>query len=313
VDPVCHTLVGASLGATGLARKTRYGTATLLVAANLPDIDAVTYGIGGATAYALRRGVTHGLPALVVLPLLLAGVMAFVAKRRAVPAHDAPFRWLLALAALGVASHPALDWLNNYGMRWLMPFVDRWSYGDTLFIFDGFIWFALIAGLIATKLFSPRAAPWWQRPAIIALALVSAYIAGSFALTRVAMREALAAAGDDPPLRLMASPVPLSPLTRDIVLEYPDEYRLATVRFRPDPALQTRAPQTIAKGAPALLERAREAPEGQRFMSWARFPYAVLEETGAETVLWVADARYVIDLAQPRLRSFGFVRLELPR
>ena len=56
------------------------------------------------------------------------------------PARAGP---LLALAALAVLTHPTLDWLNNYGMRWLMPFDGRWSYGDALFIVDPWVWLAL--------------------------------------------------------------------------------------------------------------------------------------------------------------------------
>ena len=54
MDPICHTLVGASLGCTGLEKKTRYGRATLIVAANLPDIDVVAHFMGGAASYAFR-------------------------------------------------------------------------------------------------------------------------------------------------------------------------------------------------------------------------------------------------------------------
>ena len=312
MDPICHTLVGASLGATGLARKTRFGAATLLVAANLPDVDVITYGWGETAAYAFRRGVTHGLPALVVLPIVLAAVVTTIARIRPSPAREASFRWLLALSAIGVWSHPSLDWLNTYGMRWLMPIVNRWFYIDVLFIVDWIVWLALIAGLVGAWLLRRRPLVWFQRPATVALALVIAYILANFTLTRLAIRTALVAAPEDPPRRLMASPVPLNPLRREIVLEYEDEYRFGTVHFTPGPTFEQRAPQAIEKGDPALLERAREQLEGRQFLSWARFPYTVVEETDGATALWVADARYVTDPTQERMRNFGAVRLELP-
>ena len=31
---------------------------------------------------------------------------------------------------------PLLDWLNTYGVRFLMPFDGTWFYGDALFIID---------------------------------------------------------------------------------------------------------------------------------------------------------------------------------
>ena len=310
MDPVCHTLVGASLGATGLARRTRFGAATLIVAANLPDVDAITYFSDGAAAYAIRRGVTHGLPALVVLPVLLAAVVTGIARIRPSPARQASFHWLLALSAIGVWSHPSLDWLNTYGMRWLMPIVNRWFYGDTLFIIDLVVWLTLMTGLIATWVLRRRPLEWFRRPATLALAFLIAYIGANFMLTRVAMNAALAATHTFPPQRLMASPIPFNPLQREIVLEYDEEYRLGTVYFTPLPRFEGRA-EVIAKGDPELLVRARDVITGRQFLSWARFPYTVVEETDSGTVLWVADARYVSDPTQQRLREFGAVRLEL--
>ena len=40
-------------------------------------------------------------------------------------------------------THPVLDWLNNYGIRLLMPFSPRWFYGDAVFIIDPWLWLAL--------------------------------------------------------------------------------------------------------------------------------------------------------------------------
>lgn len=312
MDPICHTLVGASLGATGLARKTRYGAATLIVGANLPDVDAVAYFFGPA-AYALRRGVTHGIAAMLVWPLLLGGGMWLVSRARARTRPAASLPWLIALAAIAVATHPALDWLNTYGMRWLMPFVDRWYYGDTLFIVDGFVWLVLATGLIASHRTAARSRVWFRRPAVIALAVVCGYIAANFAVTRVAVRTAREALGGDPsgpaPTRIMASPVPFNPLRRLIVAEYPDEYRFASFRAGAPVSIELES-QTIAKPDPALLERARRDRVGRWFLHWARFPYAETAVEAGRTVVYLADARYVRNLkAAPG--GFGVVRIEL--
>ncbi len=147
LDPITHTFVGASLSASGLRRTTPLATATLILGANAPDIDIVAQAWGPYTAVAWRRGITHGIPALIVLPFLVAGSVLLwdrcVRARRdpeADPARPTP---LVGLAALGVWTHPALDWLNTYGMRWLMPFDGRWSYGDSLFILDPWLWLLL--------------------------------------------------------------------------------------------------------------------------------------------------------------------------
>ena len=82
--------------------------------------------------------------ALALWPFVLTGVLLawdrYVRLRRkpdAAPARAGP---LLALTALAVVSHPTLDWLNNYGLRWLMPFDGRWFYGDALFVIDPWFW-----------------------------------------------------------------------------------------------------------------------------------------------------------------------------
>ena len=60
------------------------------------------------------------------------------------PARPARAGPLVALSYLAVLTHPALDWLNTYGIRLLMPFDSRWFYGDALFIIDPWLW--LVAG-----------------------------------------------------------------------------------------------------------------------------------------------------------------------
>ena len=145
MDPIAHTLTGAALAATGLRRATPLATAALVIGANAPDIDVLASFAGSYAALALRRGWTHGVLAIVVLPFVVTGLLLLWDRMRPGRAERAPARAgpLLALAALAVLTHPTLDWLNNYGMRWLMPFDGRWSYGDALFIVDPWIWLAL--------------------------------------------------------------------------------------------------------------------------------------------------------------------------
>src|SRR5690349_12193196 len=80
MDNITHTLVGLALADSGLKRRSRLGTAALLIGANLPDIDALVYfvGRGGGAALAFRRGWTHGVLAMALLPLALtAGLLAW--------------------------------------------------------------------------------------------------------------------------------------------------------------------------------------------------------------------------------------------
>src|SRR3546814_20136068 len=126
----------------GLKRRTGLAMPTLILAANLPDIDAgcALYGI---ESLAMRRGLTHGPIALLVLPLLLwAAMLAFdrwQARRGTRPAARLPIHkgWLLALACLGCPTHPPFDWLNPYGVRLLQPFRPRWFRSEARHVWKG--------------------------------------------------------------------------------------------------------------------------------------------------------------------------------
>lgn len=148
MDPLAHTLVGASLAETGLKKATPLATATLLIGANLPDVDGVASFVGSDFSLFFRRGWTHGVLAAVVLPLVLTGlVLAYDRwwrQRRNPDASPANAKIILSLSYLSFLTHPLLDWLNTYGVRLLMPFDGRWFYGDALFIIDPWMW--LLAG-----------------------------------------------------------------------------------------------------------------------------------------------------------------------
>lgn len=143
MDNVTHALFGAALAETGLKRWTPLATPTLIIGANLPDLDVVATAFGRDFALGFRRGWTHGVLAQMVLSLALAGVMFALARRaRATDGPPARFGPLLVLSLMAVISHVALDWLNNYGIRLLMPFDGRWFYGDSVFIIDPWLWLA---------------------------------------------------------------------------------------------------------------------------------------------------------------------------
>ena len=120
MDNLAHSLVGWALGEAGLNRKTGLGVATLIIAANLPDIDAL--GIPFGENLAFRRGITHGpLAMALMVPLLAAAMLAFdrwQTRRGSRPEGRLTlhFGWLLALGSIGMLSHPALDFLNVYGL-----------------------------------------------------------------------------------------------------------------------------------------------------------------------------------------------------
>jgi len=181
MDPLTHTLTGAALSRAGYHRATPLATATLILAANAPDIDILA-GFGGAYAtVAFRRGWTHGPLALLLLPLALTGlVLAYdrwIRRRRHPDVTPANGPAVFLLALLGTATHPLLDWMNTYGIRLLMPFRKEWYYGDALFIVDPWLWLALggavyLAGVLRRRTRTRLGDVAWATLALLATLLV---------------------------------------------------------------------------------------------------------------------------------------------
>lgn len=147
MDPITHTLVGATVAETGVRRFTPLAATTLVLAANAPDIDIVAHFAGPYVGLAHRRGITHGIGALIILPFVVTLAVFLLDRtiRRWRRPESSPVRPgpILALAFAGVLTHPFLDWLNTYGIRLLMPVDGRWFYGDALFIIDPWLWLGL--------------------------------------------------------------------------------------------------------------------------------------------------------------------------
>ncbi|MCE9669246.1 metal-dependent hydrolase [Myxococcus stipitatus] len=177
MDNLAHSLVGAWMAEAGLKRATPLATATLVIGANLPDVDGFIAFAGSDASLYWRRGWTHGVLALALWPFVLTGVMLtwdrFVRRRRhpeRAPARAGP---LLLLSTLSILSHPALDWLNTYGVRLLMPFDGTWFYGDTLFIIDPWVWLLAGAAVIMADARSRGSMAGWLVLGVATTALVT--------------------------------------------------------------------------------------------------------------------------------------------
>lgn len=314
MDPICHTLVGAALARTGLERRTPLATSTLLIGANLPDIDVVSYAWGPLAALDFRRGWTHGVLALAVLPVLLAGGMLLWDRwrRRRHPARPpARGRQLLLLAALAIATHPVLDTLNTYGVRWLMPFSDRWFYGDGLFIVDVWVWLVLAVAVWASWRRGRGGAANAGAPARYGLALFATYAvimtASAFTvrgLVAGAYRRHVGVA----PRRVLASPVPLTPFRRTLVIEGREGYRVGEFFWLPWPHVEGGRTFALPHAGLShdLFARAAHTPEARRFLRWARFPTWVVTGPGRDGSVYIIDLRYATG------PTAGFGTLEIP-
>ena len=296
-------MVGAALSRSGLGRRTALGATALIVGANLPDLDALAYFDGPAADLEWRRGWSHGVLALAVLPFLLTGLLLLVQRWRS-RAGRRPNRpgaepaQLLLLSFIAILSHPILDTLNSYGVRWLMPFSSRWFYGDTLFIVDPWVWLALVLGLYFSRRRERLRRVRPAYPAQAALAAVTLY-GGAMALSSIAAASIVA---DEVSSRsgrsveaTMAGPVLLQPLVRRFVVQQEEHYRVGTFRWMERPHVKQAEVLTFPSERPAhpAVIGAVESTVGRRFLGWARFPTFEIEQLGPlEYLIHIVDLRY---------------------
>lgn len=269
---------------------------TLVIAANIPDIDAFYRFAGPSLGF--RRGITHGPVAMLILPVVLTALVLLWDRLRP---SDRPVRaWaVLLLAFVGTLSHPMLDWLNSYGIRFLEPFSHRWFYGDTLFIIDVWLWVALLASVHLSQIRERRGRADWRRPAFIGLAAILAYVAASFAFSTLAERrteQRLIAERNVRPTLVVANPVPFMPwhrtmLWRDEKVHGFGSFSLGSgLKLQPDAA-----PNGLDN--PALARAARSSREVQAFLFWSRMPF-VVEQGGRP---YLADQRFFDPARRRRL------------
>jgi inner membrane protein len=269
----------------------------LIIGANLPDVDAACFlWLDGVEHLGFRRGITHGPPAWLLLPLVLAGLLyefdRWQAKRGTRPAARLPlsFKWLYLLGFIGCLTHPALDWLNVYGIRLLEPFSSRWFYGDTLFIIDVWLW-ALMGFATWFSLRREKRSGEWKRPARVALSVALAYIGVNGAISTIAGT----ARYDAPYLPgqiAIASPLPLTSWDREIIVGLRNDWWIKN----PD----THEMVPIAEHRctwPNTTELSRTNAELKAFLFWSRAPFA---ERAPDGSVLLRDARFYDPRARDR-------------
>lgn len=266
----------------------------LIIGANLPDVDAACFfWLDGVEHLGFRRGITHGPIAWVLLPLVLAGVLwwfdRWQAKRGTgrfrrpegrLPVH---FGWLFALSFIACLTHPALDWLNVYGIRLLEPFSSKWFYGDTLFIIDIWLWL----GMGFATWFSLRREKRggnWRKPARTGIAAMLGYIALNGFITANDERRLFSApTGADV---IISSPIPIFFPDRELI-SGSDGLFAINGNALPGVPLSNCNLDTIKA----------DDPQVAAFLFWSRAPFI---EPGEDGKYRLRDARYYDPLARDR-------------
>jgi inner membrane protein len=289
VDNLCHTLVGAAIGYAGLRRTTRLANATLMIAANLPDLDVLVFATD-TPSIEFRRGWTHGIGAQLLLPVALTAVMVLAGRR----SHGPPVKagWLLALSYIGIYSHVFLDFLNTYGVRLLTPFDWRWFYGDAVFIIDIWLWLALGFGVgLSARYVSTR-------PARIALTVAVIYVGAMLLSARTARAFVLDAWREQrggEVQALMVGPVPITPVARQVIVDAGDHYAVGEFRWLPSPQVTFRPDIVPKNDQHAAVRAARDMPPIRSFLVWSRFPFYQVVDEGDATRVSVGDMRFSLD------------------
>ena len=286
MDNLCHSLIGMALSRAGLNKRTALATSTLVIANNLPDLDVAVFATD-TLAMSFRRGWTHGVPAQLTLPIALTGAMLLYDRYRQKKSPDDRVNagQILLLSYIGVLLHVFMDFTNSYGVRLLMPFSERWFYGDALYIVDPWLYLSLGLG-------------WWlakttPRPARIGVTIAAIYVAAMLASNVIARREVvsgLARAGVPPGTRFMVTPVVVNPFRREVVVDLGDRYEKGNLWFDPLPHFRP-AGFGIAKGFDhPQAQSALQLPLAQAYLRWSRFPFVQVDTQGGG--VWINDYRY---------------------
>lgn len=131
MDPVTHGVIGLAVSAfsgdpVSLLNPVSIGCA---IGAMSPDIDIITKIKGDYVYLKHHRGISHSLPALVILAgIITVGLSPFFEEFN----FSKVFLWTF----IGCFSHTFFDMLNSYGAKLLMPFSKKKSTVGILMLYD---------------------------------------------------------------------------------------------------------------------------------------------------------------------------------
>jgi len=172
-------------------------------------------------------------------------------------------------------------------VRLLMPFSNRWFYGDAVFIVDPWLWLILGVGIWLARRRGITIAA--QHALTIAAVYIAAMCMNAWIARNVVLDEWRATRGGDP-VSLMAGPVPVTPFRRQVIVDGGLDYETGTLdllsrRLTFDAVI-------LKNDTDSRVSRAREAPHIRAFLVWSRFPVWTIEETSGGTRVSVTDLRF---------------------
>jgi inner membrane protein len=304
MDNLTHTAIGLFLGRIGLGRWSARGTPIVLIAANIPDIDVVSWAGGPLNYLAYHRHLTHSLLLMPVMALAAVVVVRLAGRQ--------PVRWTGAFfaALIAVASHLALDWTNVYGIRLLLPFSSQWLRADITGVVDLWIWAVLALGiagpflarLVGSEISSGSAKERYHGRgfAWFALLVVLLYDCGRGVLHARAVASLEARMYDGAiPLRVAAVPGMVNPLKWRGIVETPGSYVIQDLNLAMDPG-SARGTIFHQPDPEPAIDAARRSATFQEFLRFSQYPlWRVTPDAAVENgkLVEVFDLRFGTPLA----------------
>jgi hypothetical protein len=94
------------------------------------------------------------------------------------------------------------------------------------------------------------------------------------------------------PERVMAGPVPLNPLSRELIFDMGEHYRFGRLAWRPGTEITLDADSLPTNAGHPAAVASRADDEARRFLYWSRFPYFVIDQGPDATEVRLGDARF---------------------
>jgi inner membrane protein len=277
-----HTLVGLLVAKTGLEKQCRYAAATAVIASNLPDIDSVAALWGTATYIEHHRGITHSLIGVPVLAFILSAAMYVFSGN---------FGRTFVIALIAMATHPALDYLNPYGVRPFLPWSDKWYYGDLVFIIDPYLDAVLLAGVIWASLKGSKK----RFAAFASIVVALGYVFVRLEIHSIANRklEQLARSTNS---QAAVLPHMLTPFVWDGIIQSANY----VTKFDVHPFLPSISPfdpldmnyARMEDSSSPAVRQAETAASAQVLLRFARFPVSRVEEMSSGYRVTILDFRF---------------------
>ena len=276
-----HTFVGLAIARTGAGKWAPRAAVTAVIASNFPDIDSIA-GLWGTGAYLdHHRGITHSLIGVPVFALLLSAVMYFFSGK---------FWPTYAVALISMGTHPALDYLNSYGVRPLLPWSRKWFYGDAVDIIDPYLDLLLLIGILAGA-WSPRIR---RGAAWVSLILAVLYIGARVELHGMALSKLKNQASQISGVQTSSAlPRMLTPQLWNGIIETDHSITQLPIHALRGPFPSGDRVIRLSRGPSGeVVAHAANAPSAAALLRFARFPITRVEQLSSEYRVTFFDFRF---------------------